>query len=389
MTDPRSFLLIPNHSMAFVGSEVRIESAEIDLLNKMRLHWDQIGVAAFASQATNTSLSGTLSSADAQLYALSKTQHAGQPLHKLLNYLHAFVQLPLLIRQHKFIYIFCPGYCGLMAGLWARLLRKPYGLYVRGTWHQDRTLFQKLWNRVFSAASFMVVTGESFRRELSRYCSQVENEVPLTALRPDQIDVSRLAQRSPAQLLFAGRLNESKGVRDVIRCLALLRQQGITARLRIAGGGTPEEMASLVALIETLELEENVTLLGHVSATQLASEYERCGTFVFPSYYAEGFPRVLYEAMMYGCAIVTCAMPGTRDFLVAEENCLHCQPMNPADLAERLTSLIQNPALASSLGSKARQDVSELYQGFTEASHADQVIKLMRKTDLLQSGASL
>lgn len=375
MSTPRSLLLVPNHSTVIEDAGARLESAEADLLRSTRMQFRAAGIAAFVARDANTSMAGIVRNSEARVHRLNALEHSGSRGRKFLNYLMAAAVLPFIVRRYDLLYIFCPGYCGSLAALWARVLGKRYGLYVRCTWLNRRSATGFWWARIFAGASFMIVTGESFRRRLSRYCANVVNEVPLTTLRPAHIHLSGLEQRRSHRLLFAGRLTPSKGVYDVVRALAILRNAGREVELTIAGGGLEEELSTLRSLCEELGVRHAVTVLGHVPHTALAESYRNHSIFVFPSYFTEGFPRVLYEAMMFSLAIVTCEMPGTEGFLLDGFNCLHCRPSDPEQLAARLCQLLDDPQLGRRLGQQGRADVERLYQTFTDASHAEQLLR--------------
>jgi len=373
---PRSLLLVPNHSTMIEDGGARLESAEADLLRSVRTRFQAAGIAAFVARGANTSMSGVVGKSEARVHRLSALEHSGWWPRKLANYLVAAAILPFVLRRYDLLYIFCPGYCGSLAALWARALGKPYGLYVRCTWLNRRAATSFWWARIFAGASFMIVTGESFRRRLSRYCANVVNEVPLTTLRPADVNPSGLEQRSSHRLLFAGRLAQSKGIYDVVRALAILRRAGAPVHLTIAGGGVEEEIRALASLCDELGVRDAVTILGHVPHAALAEIYRNHSIFVFPSYFTEGFPRVLYEAMIFSLAIVTCAMPGTEGFLVDGVNCLHCRPSDPDQLAACLRRVLDDAQFGRSLGREARADVERLYETFTDASHAEQLLRL-------------
>lgn len=366
------FLLVPNHSVERDRAELRIESAEAQLLQKLGADFSQIGIAAFVSSRRGAVLTGTIDGR-VEVHRLNVLGDVGLRAGKLLNYVCAAIRLPAIVARHDFIYIFCPGHCALLAAFWARLLGKPYGFYVRGTWLDAKGDTPLWWRPLFRGASFMVVTGEAFRRRLLRYCANVVNEVPLTALHPRQIANRQRPMSSPVRLMFAGRMTESKGILDVVTSVALLREEGRHVELVVAGGSTAEEQRKLDDAVSRLGLHDAVRMLGHVPPGELAAAYEAADIFVFPSYFAEGFPRVLYEAMMFSAAIVTAEMPGIRDFLVDEQNCLYCAIRNPHDVARQVRRLIDEPQLAKRLGERSRTDVLRLYESFTEPSHAAQV----------------
>ena len=54
-----------------------------------------------------------------------------------------------------------------------------------------------------------------------------------------------------------------------------------------------------------LGLEDHVDLLGYVEGGDLDRVYREADAFVLPSYFAEGFPLSVMEAMSYGLPVVT------------------------------------------------------------------------------------
>jgi len=376
MSHYKSFLLIPNHSMSIDSDLVIIESAEADMLEKLGERFSTLGVAAFETRASITSLSGELDRSKLKLHTLSSFEH-DSAWRKVINYFRTALILPFILMQYDVVYIFCPGYIGLFASLWSRLLRKPYGIYIRGTWLNKNGKTAFWWRSAFKGAKFMIVTGESFKRRLQVYCKNVVNEVPLTALTPCEVDLSDLSERSYSRIIFVGRLNESKGVRDAIRAVAQLGREGVKVELLIAGGGTDDEIVILNKLRVELEVEGNVRLLGHITPNELGKAYKRSSIFVFPSYYAEGFPRVLYEAMMYSTAIITCEMPGTEGFLIDGENCVYTPPADSQCLADNLRRLLNDKSFTLKIAGNARQDVERVYESFVDQSHAHQILRFM------------
>jgi N,N'-diacetylbacillosaminyl-diphospho-undecaprenol alpha-1,3-N-acetylgalactosaminyltransferase len=79
--------------------------------------------------------------------------------------------------------------------------------------------------------------------------------------------------------------------------------------------------------------------------------------FVLPSYYREGVPKTLLEAMAMGKPIVTTNNVGCRDVVDEGSTGFLVPVKNPRRLAEALRPLIADPCLRHRLGSSARQKV--------------------------------
>lgn len=375
----RSLVVLPNHAVFRQEDGYRVERAEAELIRELREGFDHVGLAAFLEddrRSKLTALTGLLRPSEIEFTSLSFVE-GRSTLRKLVNYLSAFAKMPFLCARYSEFYIFAPGSGGIIAALWAICLRKPYGLYVRGVWGSDgRTRIW--WRAIFRNASFLIVTGEAFRKRLSAYCGSVVNEVPLTTLRPEAVASTPVGTSgSPVTMLFVGRLIPEKGVFDIIHAMEWLRdQRGVSVVAEFAGGGTPEELDALRAIAEQCGTADEVKMLGHLEEPLLRRAYQRASVFVFPSYYPEGFPRVLYEAMMFSLPIVTAEIPGLEGVLIDNENCLRCRVKDPVSLGQAILRLIDDPNLALRIGSAARRAVEQVFSRFDQQTHAQQLIAL-------------
>lgn len=378
-----SLLVVPNHSVFAVDGGYLVEPAEVELIHELRGDFEVVGLAAFLDASPNskpTGLTGQLRSTEIRFSRLSFAGSHSSPIEKLANYAWAFLKTPFVLRRFESVYIFAPGLCGAIAGLWCMALRKPYGLYVRGTWLSPSGRTSAWWEQIFRGASYMIVTGEAFRKRLSAYGGRIVNEVPLTKLRPEDGFRRHALDPRAVSLLFVGRLLEEKGVGDIVRATKVLREKRIVVDAIFAGGGTSEELAALKQVSEDCGVQDRVRLLGHVEPSRLREVYKDASIYVFPSYYPEGFPRVLYEAMMFGLPIVTTDMPGLEGVLIDNENCLKCRSRDPSSLAEAIRRLVDDPDLATRLGLSARQAVESIFADFSHASHAQQLIHLSQSS---------
>src|SRR5690606_33050095 len=112
---------------------------------------------------------------------------------------------------------------------------------------------------------------------------------------------------SPWQLLFVGRLEAAKGVPELIEAVHILEKKGIEFELTLVGGGPLySELASRFGNSPGAR----VRVIGNVdNKAELHAYYESADVFVLPTHH-EGFPRVLYEAMIKSNVILTTFVGG-------------------------------------------------------------------------------
>jgi glycosyltransferase involved in cell wall biosynthesis len=109
------------------------------------------------------------------------------------------------------------------------------------------------------------------------------------------------------QILYAGKLDSSKGVPWLLRSLKRIKAPW---HLHLVGAGSGPEKD--VCLELAASLGERVTVHGLLAHEKLGALMRRCDIFVLPSFF-EGLPLVLLEAMACGCRIVTTDLPGARE----------------------------------------------------------------------------
>ena len=86
-----------------------------------------------------------------------------------------------------------------------------------------------------------------------------------------------------------------------------------------------------------------------------------CSAYVLPSYYREGIPRTILEAMAIGRAIITADNAGCRDTVEQGQNGLIVPPRQSTDLAKAMEKLIQDPELAGRMGAASHQLACERF----------------------------
>ncbi|MEM6702218.1 MAG: glycosyltransferase family 4 protein [Acidobacteriota bacterium] len=165
-------------------------------------------------------------------------------------------------------------------------------------------------------------------------------------------------------ILFAGRISPEKQVDRLIEAAKPLLGD---VKLAIAGGSSYSD--DYIAKVRELA-DDNVVFLGQVDHETVYELYCNCLTFVLPSV-MEGLSIALLEAVSFGTCIVTTDIPENRE--VVGDAGLYFDVGSTEELRERLSQLIENPSLAESLRSAAREraalqldwdDVAELTEAF-------------------------
>lgn len=219
----------------------------------------------------------------------------------------------------------------------------------------------------------ILVLSEEERRNWLRFAPRARVEVVVNPfVAPPRMPGPAVTGAEPPALLFVGRLIPEKGVFDLLEAFRLVRRQR-PCTLRIAGEGPCRE--ALRARIVALGLEDCVDILGYVVGDELWDLYGSSAALVLPTFFGEGFPTVISEAMSAGLPIITTPVRGIADLLRERDNALFVPPRDPAALARAILELLGDRGLAVAMSDRNREKVLE----FAPSAVVPKYVRIMRE----------
>ena len=161
----------------------------------------------------------------------------------------------------------------------------------------------------------------------------------------------------PAEDVFAidCRLSAEKGIWELLQAFHRLRESFPEARLKIAGGldGLDEK-----AFREAVSAG-GVEYPGEVS--DIRAFLQECRFFVYPSYYREGVPRSVLEAMACGRPVITTDMPGCRDTVEEGKSGYLVPPRDADSLYQAMLKACRNRDGLDAMGRRSREIAEEKF----------------------------
>jgi glycosyltransferase involved in cell wall biosynthesis len=166
------------------------------------------------------------------------------------------------------------------------------------------------------------------------------------------------AGRDPMAILSVAQLWERKGLRYLIEACAVLRDRGTAFRCEIVGEGP--QRGELGALIDSLGLQDLVTLAGALSFPEVVARYGTAAVFVLPCVITEdgdrdGIPNVILEAMESHVPVVSTPVSGIPEVVRNRETGLAVPERDPAAIADAVDELLSDPAFADGVAARAQQ----------------------------------
>lgn len=160
--------------------------------------------------------------------------------------------------------------------------------------------------------------------------------------------------------IFVARLLAEKGIHDYISAAKIVKNKYPDAKF-IVLGAIDKEARGALRDSELKHLTENkiIEYPGHVN--NVAEWVAKSSVFVLPSYYREGVPRSIQEAMAIGRAVITTDVPGCRETVVDGVNGFLVEKWNPQALADKMIYFIENPEQVAIMGHESYKIAQEKF----------------------------
>ncbi|MEP5008375.1 glycosyltransferase, partial [Roseobacter sp.] len=225
------------------------------------------------------------------------------------------------------------------------------------------------------------------------YVRDVLRDVPLRRFEPvlelgiDDVAPKVARPQTPRfmRVLHVGRGVRTKGLRDTVRAIALLKD---LPEVTLTSAGDGEEIEACRAEAERLGIVDRVTFMGRVSREEVEQLYASHDLFCFPSF-REAAGGVLYEAMRNGLPVIT-AERGGPAWIIDANSGFRVPVTTPEtfakDIAQGLRQMALDPETRCRLGAGARDKVAREGQW---SGKADRLVDLYQSVLSGQKGEPL
>ncbi len=177
-------------------------------------------------------------------------------------------------------------------------------------------------------------------------------------------------------ILFAGRIEENKGVYDLVEIVKLLIKNGRTNfKLDICGNGS--QQANLADVVKKQGLSEYISVNGYCHTDRMSVLYNEAHIVVVPTRtsFIEGINKVCIEAALSGCPVVTSAVCHAVFYL--ENSVLEVMPNDISAYAQAIEALMADPMLYKEKQEGCLKDAERFYQ--QENSWLSNAFKILKR----------
>ncbi len=245
-----------------------------------------------------------------------------------------------------------------------------YGIPVLLHLHGGRFLLEEIPSRLVKFAAARLLNGANRTVVLSDHeknlfgekwngksIDVLENAVEI------ELNFS-ISDKVKNSIIFLGRLNESKGLDEIIGAFRILSEEKIAFQFRCFGTGPAEKK-----FVEKMEeiLQDRFYFGGIVDGVQARAELRKADIFLLPSRHGEGLPIAMLEAMTAGCIVIASDMASIGTVIEDGHNGYMIEPFNYSQLADRLRHILSDEEASADIRNNARTTVETEHniQGYT------------------------
>ena len=349
-------LIIGNGAIGNINGKHAINKHTSQFCEELLQKGYNVGFLQFEkSMEKNEGLQDSKINNEIKVYTIS-TSLSQNKIYKALSYLKISLLLFKTLRKYDFVYIFYPGFLPYLAVSFCNILKTKYALYVRGVFDTS----SRIESFFIKNANFCLTVSDLLKEQLHKKNRNVEIIAPMIDFSiTDVIKNRNFNIKGKKRCLFVGRIEMKKGVFILAETIKKLSKKNIDIFFDIVGSG--EDLHSLISVLSD---NNNVVIHGQISdKNKLFSLYKNSDMFVFPTYYPEGFPRVIYEAMIANTPIITTNAGGIGNMMKNEHNCLIVQQKDANSLYEAIVRLNNSPNVVENITDQATRDIMKILDG--------------------------
>ena len=229
-------------------------------------------------------------------------------IKSLLKLPYIFYVIFKAMKQADHIHLRCPGNMGLLGCLVQILFpSKSKTAKYAGNWDSKsrQPISYKLQKWILSNTFLTKNMKVLVYGEWPGQSKNIKSFFTATYHESDKTTVTRRSFNEPVRFVFAGTLSLGKGPLYALQLIDKLQRKGIELHFDLYGEGV--ERQNLETYIFENKLSETVTLHGNQNAETVREALQKAHFLLLPSK-SEGWPKVVAEAMFWGCVPIATAV---------------------------------------------------------------------------------
>jgi glycosyltransferase involved in cell wall biosynthesis len=334
-------LLIISHTEHYIKDNIVVGwGPTVNEINKLSTLFEKVYHIAplHTKDAPNSSISY-----NENIEFISIQPSGGMGLQKLSILSTSFNTINIIkkyLKECDIVHFRAPTGIGIFVLPYLKLFnRKKLWVKYAGNW-KDHYMpmgnrLQKWWLRTFISESDTVTVNGIWKGEKENLISFQNPTLDIEDREKGKIIINQKKIDDKLNFCFVGALNDHKGVNLIIEAFSNIENQKI-GEIHFIGNGNDEKKYIDLCKINNLQ---NVFFHGFLKKNDIISFYQKCHFLLLPSK-SEGFPKVVGEAMNYGCIPIVSDVSSIGQIIVDDENGFLISKLNTNDLTLQINKAL-------------------------------------------------
>lgn len=174
----------------------------------------------------------------------------------------------------------------------------------------------------------------------------------------NEFDLS-ITESDCVTFILVSRLIREKGIYDFIEAAKRIKMTYPGTKFILLGDRDLNPKSVKLSELNQWVKEGLIEWPGHVD--DVRPWLRKAGVFVLPTYYREGIPRSILEAMAMGKPVITTDIPGCREAVLDGENGFLIKPKDVDSLTKTMEYFIKEPEEIRKMGIKSRKRAEDSF----------------------------
>ncbi len=219
------------------------------------------------------------------------------------------------------------------------LFTKKKGWYkYAGNWVQINAPFGYALQRWFLKRQHRKVTINGKWAQQPEQCLTFENPCLTEGQQKEgSVLIGNKKFEKPYIFCFAGRLEDAKGVTRILEAFELIKDKKNVKEIHFVGDGV--KMNKYKEMAKNMDI--HVVFHGFLSFYEVFEIYKKAHFFLLPSSASEGFPKVIAEAMNFGCIPIVSDVSAIGQYVKQNINGYIVNPNSSENLAGIINQILE------------------------------------------------
>jgi glycosyltransferase involved in cell wall biosynthesis len=220
-------------------------------------------------------------------------------------------------------------------------------------------IVRKVLQYALSKCSHILILSSIQASQFSEYFTKIHYRIVPNFINSDHVKMHNKKERSFVKFLFMARIDETKGVKEIIKAAKLLKTNDKQFEIIFCGEGPLKDW--LTKSILEHSLTGIVSCFGYVFGDLKEKILTSSDVMLLPSSHKEGFPYSILEAFNHGLPVISSPIGAIPDIIEDGVNGFLIKPKDVETLVEKMKYFLENSDQIAIMGSNARHKVERMY----------------------------